>query len=187
MPNRSLLFLRVKPPRSLSLGQPDHAEPAAEIAAPAPLPERTMRGRNRVGWQIHPFLAPSSRGNRHPQSCLGDRNKVGPAVETVAATPPAHAATAQQTKSLLSDLPALVSIHTKSSFPSFEQDLPSSSLSGPPDSVEPPVNPVGAADPTRRGSCSAAALELMAGSTTCTNCKAVAPCSGEGGLSLDTG
>jgi hypothetical protein len=129
-------------------GQPDHAEPAAEIAAPAPLPEADDARTKQGGLADSPLSRSFFEREPSPAILSGDRNKVGPAVETVAATPPAHAATAQQTKSLLSDLPALVSTHTKSSFPSFERDLPSSSLSGPPDSVEPPVNPVGAADPT---------------------------------------
>ena len=82
-----------------------------------------------------------------PAIFSSELDKVGPAVETVAATPPAHAVTAQQTKSLpLTDLPALVSTATKSSFPSFEQDLPCPSLSGQPDSVGPPVKSVVAAE-----------------------------------------
>jgi hypothetical protein len=129
--------------------QPKHAEPAAEIVAAAPLPDaedaRPQQGKSLLA-DLH-----TSRFERKPSHAIfsGELDKVGPAVETVAANPPANAATAQQTKSLpLTDLPALVSTNTKSSFPNFEQDLRSPSLSGQPDSVVPSVNSVRAADPT---------------------------------------
>ena len=107
----------------------------------------------------------------------GELDNVGPAVETVAATPPTHAVTAQQqTKSLpLTDLPALVSTNTKSSFPSFEQDLPSLLALW-------SARQCGAAGKfrwgcrsDRGGRCSAAAHKLIAGRASCADCKAVAP------------
>ena len=132
-------------------GQPDRAEPAAEIVAAAPLSE-AEDARTKQGGSLLADLPPSrSFFERKPSPAIfsGEGDKVGPAEETAAATPPPHAATAQQTKSSpLTDLPALASTDTKSAFPSFEQDLPSSSLSGQPDSLGPPVNPVGAAGAT---------------------------------------
>ena len=129
--------------------QPKHAEPAAEFVAAATLPDAEA-ARPQQGNSL---LAPPSRSffERKPSPAIfsGELDQVGPAVETVAVTPPAHAVTAQQSKSLpQTDLPALVSTNTKSSSPNFEQDLPSPSLSGQPDSVAPPVNSVVAAHPT---------------------------------------
>jgi hypothetical protein len=132
-------------------GQPDHAEPAAEIVAAAPLPE-AEDARTKQGGSLFADLPPSHFFfERKPSPAIfsGEVDKVGPAVETVAAPPPPHAATAQQTKlSPLTDLPALASTDTKSSLPNFEQDLTSLSLSGQPDNVVPPVKSVGAAGPT---------------------------------------
>ena len=132
-------------------GQPDPAEPAPEIVAAAPLPD-AEDARPQQGKSLLADLPPSrSFFERKPSHAIfsGELDKVGPAVETVAATPPAHAVTAQQTKSLpLTDLPALVTTNTKSSFPSFEQDLPSPSLSGQPGSVVQSVKSVVAAHPT---------------------------------------
>ena len=125
-------------------GQPGPAEPAAEIVAAAPLSE-AEDARTKQGGSLLADLPPSrSFFERKPSPAIfsGEGDKVGPAEKTAAATPPPHAATAQHT-SPLTDLPALASTDTKSSFPSFEQDLPSSSLSGQPESVRPPVNPVG--------------------------------------------
>ena len=83
-----------------------------------------------------------------PATLSGELDKVGPAVKP-AAPLPTHAVTAQpQTGSLpLTDLPALVSTNTKSSFPIFEQNSPPSSLSGQPDSVGPSVKSFLAAHP----------------------------------------
>ena len=134
-------------------GQPDLREPAAEIVAAAPL-SKAEDARTKQAGSLLADLPPSrSFFERKPSPAIfsGEVDKVGPALaeETVAAPPPPHAATARQTKSSpLTDLAALASTDTKSSFPSFEQDLPSSSLSGQPDNVGPPVNPVGAAGPT---------------------------------------
>jgi hypothetical protein len=134
---------------TIESNQPKHAEPAAEFVAAATLPAaeavRPQQGSS--------LLAPPARSffERKPSPAIfsGELVKVGPAVKTVAATPPAHAVMAQQSKSLpLTDLPALVSTNTKSSSPNFEQDLPSPSLSGQPYSVAPPVNSVVAAHPT---------------------------------------
>jgi len=131
--------------------QPDHAEPAAEIVAAAPLRE-TEDARTKQGGSLFADLLPShSFFERKPSPAIfsGEVDKVGPAVEAVAAPPPPHAAPAQPTKlSPLTDLPALASTDTKSSLPNFEQDLTSLSLSGQPDNVVPPVKSVGAAGPT---------------------------------------
>jgi len=84
---------------------------------------------------------------RQPSSTTlsGELDNVGPAVGPVAAIPPAHAVTAQQTEpSRLTDLPALVSINTKSSSSVLKQGSQTSSLSGQPDRAE----SVLAADPT---------------------------------------
>lgn len=130
-------------------GQAGPAEPAAEIVAAAPQ-SAAEDARTKQGGSLLADLPPSrSFFERKPSPAIfsGERDKVGPAEETAAAIPPPHAATAHHT-SPLTDVPALASTDTKSSFLSFEQDLPSSSLSGQPDSVGPPVNPVGAAGAT---------------------------------------
>jgi len=131
--------------------QPDHAEPAAEIVAAAPLRE-TEDARTKQGGSLFADLLPSHsffESKPSPAIFSGEVDKVGPAVEAVAAPPPPHAAPAQPTKlSPLTDLPALASTDTKSSLPNFEQDLTSLSLSGQPDNVVPPVKSVGAAGPT---------------------------------------
>jgi hypothetical protein len=135
-------------------GQPDRAEPAAEIVAAAPLSE-TEDARTKRGGSILADLPPShSYFERKPSPAIFSEevDKVRLAEETAAATSPPHAAAAQQTKSPpltdLPDLPDLASTDSKSSFPGFKQGLLSSSLSGQPDSVGPPVNPVGAAGAT---------------------------------------
>ena len=71
-------------------GQPDHAEPAAEIVAAAPLPE-AEDARPQQGESLLADLPPSrSFFERKPSPAIfsGEVDNVGPAVETVAATPP---------------------------------------------------------------------------------------------------
>jgi hypothetical protein len=140
------IFENAYSPISLS-GQPDHAEPAVEIVAAIPLPE-AGDARTQQGGSLLADLPPSrSFFERKPSPAILS-GKVEPAVETVEATPPTHAATAKQTKSSpLTDPPAPASTNSKSSLPTFEQDLPSSSLSGQTDSVGPPASSVGAAGP----------------------------------------
>lgn len=128
--------------------QPDRAEPAEKIVAAAARSE-AEDARTKQGGSILADL-PHSRTvferKSSPGIFPGEGDKIAPAEKTAPATPPPHA-TAQQT-SPLTDLPALASTDTKSSFPGFEQLLLSSSLSGQPDSVGPPVHPVGAAGAT---------------------------------------
>jgi len=139
------IFENESSPISLS-GQPDHAEPEAKIAATA------EDARRQLGNSLLAEPPPSRFLERKPSpatlSCELDH--IGPAVETVAATPPTHVVTAQQhANSLpLTDPPAPVSTNTKSPFPVFKQDSLSCSLSGQQDSVGPPVNSVGTADAT---------------------------------------
>jgi hypothetical protein len=133
-------------------GQPDHGEPAAKIVAAAPLPD-AEDARPQQGKSLLAELPPSRfffERKPSPATLSGELDNVGPAVKTVATTPPTHAVTTQQqTKSLpLTDLPARISNNTKSSFPIFEQDSPPPSLSGQPDSVGPSPKSVVAAHPT---------------------------------------
>jgi hypothetical protein len=131
-------------------GQPDHVKPAAETAA-ASLPPDAEDARPQLQKSLPAALPPSRFFDRKPLPAIfsGEPDEVAPAVETVAASPPAHAATAQLTRSLPpTELPALVSTDTESSFPKFEQDLPPSSPSDQPAREGPSGRPVAAADPT---------------------------------------
>jgi hypothetical protein len=115
---------------------------ASAASTVAPTPQTNVESaRPQPGKSLLADLRPSRSFERKPSPAIfsGDLDKVGPAVETIAA------ATAQQhTKSSpLTD--ALVSADTESSFPIFQPDLPPSSLSDHPDSA---VDSVGAADPT---------------------------------------
>jgi hypothetical protein len=139
------IFENESSPISLS-GQPDHAELKAKIAATA------EDGRPQLGKSLLAEPPPSrfSLERKPSPATLCELNHVGPAVETVAATPPTHVVTVQQhaNSSPLTDPTAPVSTNTKSPFPVFRQDSQPSSRSGQPDSVGPPVNSVGAADAT---------------------------------------
>ena len=130
---------------------PKHAAPAAELFAAAPLSdaEAARPQQDKLLLADLPPSRSSLEKKASPAIFTGELDKVDPAVETVAATAQAHAVTAQEHTSLpLTGLPARVSADTKSSFPNFEQDLPSRLLSRQSESVVPPVNSVSVAQPT---------------------------------------
>src|SRR5439155_25701194 len=98
-------------PISLS-GQPDHAEPEAKIAATA------EDARPRLGKALLAEPPPSRffLERKPPPATLRELDHVGPAVETVAVTPPTRVGTAQQQANSLplTDPPAPVSTNTNS-------------------------------------------------------------------------
>lgn len=126
-------------------GQPVPVERAAVIVAAAPLSEAEQAQRKQGGPLLADLPPSGSFFEKEPSPAIfsGDGDKIGLAGE---ATPPTRAATAPQPESSpLGGLPSPALTEPKSALASFEQDLPSASLSGQPDGSGPPLNPVEAA------------------------------------------